>query len=189
MTKGGSISNISCKECNTRDTISNKRVQVYKKAKRKFDNIIEKDRKGECPMYRSKSWERGRRDREKAEKKKTWYAKGGYETVLFVDSTPNSELAKQCHKALREAELKIRVVERAGQSIKQALVRSNPLNENSCKQDDCKTCQLNPKANCKSRDSVQNNLRWITRGALRRIVCRRVISKLRRKNQRTHARI
>ena len=26
-------------------------------------------------MYRSKSWERGRRDREKAEKKKTWYAK------------------------------------------------------------------------------------------------------------------
>ena len=130
------------------------RVQVYKRAKRKFDNIIEKDRKGECPMYRSKSWERGRRDREKAEKKKTWYAKGGFETVLFVDSTPNSELAKQCQKALREAELKIRVVERAGQSIKQALVRSNPLNENSCKQDDCKTCQLNPKANCKSRDIV-----------------------------------
>ena len=103
-------------------------------------------------MYRSKSWERSRRDREKAEKKKTWYAKGGYETVLFVDSTPNSELAKQCQQALREEELKIRVVERAGQSLKQALVRSNPLNENSCKQDDCKTCLLNPKANYKSRD-------------------------------------
>ena len=70
------------------------RVQVYKKAKRRFENIIEKDKKGECPMYRSKCWERVRRDREKADMKKTWYKKGGYETVLFVDATPNNELAK-----------------------------------------------------------------------------------------------
>ena len=50
--------------------------------------------------------------------------------------------------------MKIRVVERPGQSLKQALVRSNPLTDNSCKQNDCKTYQLNPKANCKSRDIV-----------------------------------
>ena len=73
----------------------------------------------------------GRRVREKAEKKKTWYVKGGCETVLFVDSKLNSELAKQCQKALREAKLKICVVERGGQSLKQALVRSNPINENN----------------------------------------------------------
>ena len=57
-------------------------------------------------------------------------------------------------KSTKISRIKIRVIERAGQSLKQALVRSNPLNKNSCKQDDCKTCQLNPKANCKSREIV-----------------------------------
>ena len=65
-------------------------------------------------MYRSRSWEFGRRDGEKPEKKKTWYAKGEYEIVLFIDSAPNSELATQYQKASRDAELKIHFVERAG---------------------------------------------------------------------------
>ena len=46
------------------------RIKVYKKAKRKFEKIIERDRTGECPMYRGKFWQRERREAEKAEKKK-----------------------------------------------------------------------------------------------------------------------
>ena len=79
------------------------RVKVYNKAKRRFEKIIEKDQKGECPMYRGKFWERRRREQEKIHKKRTWYTKGGYETVLFVDATPNGELAKECQKILKES--------------------------------------------------------------------------------------
>ena len=51
------------------------RVKVYNEAKRRFEKIIERDRKGECPMYRRKFWERRQREQEKINKKRTWYTK------------------------------------------------------------------------------------------------------------------
>ncbi len=48
---------------------------------------------------------------EKIEERNTCYEKGGYETVMFVDATPNRESAKACEKALKDSKLKIRVVE------------------------------------------------------------------------------
>ena len=39
------------------------RVLVYKKAKKVFDNIVERDRGGECPMYRGKFWQINERDK------------------------------------------------------------------------------------------------------------------------------
>ena len=130
------------------------RVKVYTKAKRRFEQIIERDRKGECPIYRGKFWERRRREQEKIKKKRTWYAKGGYETVLFVDATPNGELAKECQQILKESELKIKTVERAGRSLKESLVKSDPFKTKTCKESDCQVCKMNPKANCKVRDVV-----------------------------------
>ena len=40
------------------------RVKAYNKAKRRFEKITERDRKGERPMYRGKFWERRRREQE-----------------------------------------------------------------------------------------------------------------------------
>ena len=130
------------------------RVKVYNKAKRRFEKIIEKDQKGECPMYRGKFWERRRREQEKINKKRTWYTKGGYETVLFVDATPNGELAKECQNIFKESGLRIKTVERAGRSIKERLVKSNPFKSRTCKETDCQVCKMNPEANCKIRDIV-----------------------------------
>ena len=48
------------------------RVLVYKKAKKVFENIVERDRIGKCPIYRGKFWQRNERD-----KKYKWYEKGG----------------------------------------------------------------------------------------------------------------
>ena len=37
--------------------------------------------------------ERRERDIDKLDKKNKWYEKGGHETVMFVEATPNEELA------------------------------------------------------------------------------------------------
>ena len=84
---------------------------------KKFFKIVERDRAGECPMYRGKFWQRERREMERVETRNRWYEKGGYETVMFVDATPNGELAAECKKVLKSSELKIRVVEGSGQSV------------------------------------------------------------------------
>ena len=90
----------------------------------------------------------------KAEKKNRWYEKGGYETVMFVDATPNGELAAECKKALKSSELKIRVVERSGKSLRNVLSRSDPFQKDPCGKDTCKVCNVNPKINCRRRDVV-----------------------------------
>eukprot|EP00794_Sanderia_malayensis_P018543 gene18543-20404_t len=129
-------------------------VKVYTTAKRKYEQIIEKDRKGECPMYRGKLWQRERREKAKIKKKRTWYEKGGYETVLFVDATPNEELARECQRIVNQSELKIKVIEKAGKSLKESLVLSDPFKNKTCEDNDCKVCKHDPKANCKVRDVV-----------------------------------
>ena len=87
------------------------KVLVYKKAKRVFDNIIEHDRVGQCPIYRSKFWQRRERDKRHFDKRCNWYKTGDHETVMSVQATPNGKLAKAYRKAQKEAGLKLRVVE------------------------------------------------------------------------------
>ena len=79
------------------------------------------------------------------EKRNKWYERGGYETVMFVDATPNGELAAECKKALKDSELGIRVVERSGKSIRKVLSKSDPFQETSCGRENCKVCEINPK--------------------------------------------
>ena len=55
---------------------------------------------------------------------------------------------------LKEAGLKIRVVERAGRSLKKMLTKSDPLHEDKCNHNKCKACKLNSSANCKGREVV-----------------------------------
>ena len=73
---------------------------------------------------------------------------------MFIDATPNGELAAECKKALKSSELKIRVVERSGQSLRSILSKSDPFQNDSCGKDTCKVCKENPKINCKTRDVV-----------------------------------
>ena len=63
----------------------------------------------------------------------------------------NEQLAKTCRRALKKAGLKIRIVERAGKSIKRILAKSDPFRKTVCDQDKCKVCKLDSKANCKGR--------------------------------------
>ena len=88
-----------------------------------IDYIVERDRVGQCSPYRSKFWQRRERDKRNFDKRYNWYKRGGHETVVFVEATPNGQLAKAYRKALKEASLKIPVVERAGASMKKMLAK------------------------------------------------------------------
>ena len=60
-----------------------------------------------------REWQKGQRESRKEE---NMVCKRRIRNTSFCRFITNSELAKHCQKALREAELKIRVVEGAGQS-------------------------------------------------------------------------
>ena len=78
-----------------------------------------------------------------------WYKRGDHETVMFVEATPNGQLTKAYRKALKEAGLKIHVVERVGKSLKKMLTKSDPFRKGKCNQNKCKICKLDSSIICK----------------------------------------
>ena len=57
-------------------------------------------------------------------------------------------------ESAKEAGLKIRVVERAGRSLKNIQTKSDSPCEDKCNENNCKVCMLNLSANCKGRGVV-----------------------------------
>jgi len=126
------------------------RVSVYKAARAKYDQQVKNDMDGTCPLYRSKQWRQQRRMQERSTKRKTWYGEK-YDAVYFVQATPGSQLADQCQKVFQRCDLKVKVVERTGRTIKQLLVKSDPMNKGECK---CRICAMAGKQICKVRECV-----------------------------------
>jgi hypothetical protein len=57
-----------------------------------------------------------------------WYKEGDtYESVLFVEATPDSDYRKRVEAIVKKHDMKIKVVERVGQTVKSMLQRSNPF--------------------------------------------------------------
>ena len=70
------------------------------------------------------------RKKEKKNKKKTWYTKGGYVAPIIVPATPGGKLANML-KCVAEAEgaateIKFKVVEKGGPSVENLLQKPNP---------------------------------------------------------------
>ena len=65
------------------------RVKIYRKAKNRFNDMVERDESGEEPLYRSKNWKKVERNEEKRRKKGSWFRGDGSEA-----STPGSQLAE-----------------------------------------------------------------------------------------------
>ena len=78
--------------------------------------------------------------------KASWYRPA--DTVLFLPSTPGSELATRVRRVVEEEcgrlNIRPRVVERAGTSLKQHLVRTDLSTGVPCPQGDCPICLTNP---------------------------------------------
>ena len=132
---------------------SEMRYRVYTKAQHMYENRLKQHQEGTVPFYRNKTWNRMQREANKQTKKQSWFEKGGYEQVLFVDATPKSQLAKICTSIFKQTGLPIKVVERAGVSMKDILVKSNPFGKIPC-DSSCSTCKISNGINCKKRDTV-----------------------------------
>ncbi len=124
------------------------RYQVLCSAFSAYDRLVALDADGTRPMYRPSGWKREERVKSKRDKKVNWYKKGGFESVIFVPATPKSALQKDFQRVLRGSGTKIRVVERAGNSLKSYLQRSNPFRLEKCGRDNCFLCSTNGNGNC-----------------------------------------
>ena len=131
------------------------RGRVYNAAKKKFSQIVKDDKDGKIPMYRSKMWQRERRQNEKGKKKNNWFDKDRYDTVMFVEATPSGGLAKKINDVIKKTGLSIKVVERSGTAIKTQLSKSNPFNKTPCG-NGCTLCNTTGPGVCKTRDVVYN---------------------------------
>ena len=115
--------------------------------------MIEDDKNGVKPMYRSQDWNFDVRQIQKSKKKLNWWnstrSKVQYKSVLFVTPTPGGVLAKELRK--REEELnknnkeRIKIEEKGGLKIKDILRSKNPFKKSHCAQ---KTCPLCTESEC-----------------------------------------
>ena len=130
------------------------RIRVYTKAKRIFEKTI-----GNSEVYphRDKSSRIEDQAGESTRRKKTWYSKGKYKSVFYVDATVNSVLLKKCQQVLNKCDVPIKVVEKTGESLRKMLVRSNPFKDKHCSDPQCAVCLSDSKINCRSRELVYEN--------------------------------
>ncbi len=130
------------------------RIKVYRKAKKRFDEMIRDSTIGDNPIYRSKFWKLNERQKEKENKKNTWYKKKGFKSTFFVNATPNERLSLECQKVLNEVGLPIKVIEKSGKTIKSHLMKSDPFKNKECEDETCPVCSGDNRINCKTRDVV-----------------------------------
>ena len=126
----------------------NQRAIVYKAAKKRYNQQLKNHNDGVTPLYRSKQWHHKERTISKRVKKATWCSS---EATYFVQSTPGSQLARQCQKVFRQCNLDICVIERPGKTIKQMMTKSNPFGGRECR---CEVCAQSSKPICRVRECV-----------------------------------
>ena len=68
--------------------------------------------------------------------------------MLFVPATPGSKLRKMYQKEIKKSGIRIRIVERSGETVKSMLQRSNPFRATNCGREDCFICTTTGVGNC-----------------------------------------
>ena len=103
-------------------------------------------------MYRERGYDKTERRKTKERTREGWFKRNNHEAVLFVPSTPGSQLASQYRQTIEKHQVRIRVVERAGKKMKNILQRNDPLSDKHCKDDACFVCTTNQrnKGNCRT---------------------------------------
>ena len=130
----------------------------------------------------------GRTEKEKADdrqrKKLNWYkGDGKYKSVLFVQPTVRSKLKKEVQVIARWNGVKMKVIEKAGLTMKQVLQKSDPYPKVRCSRVDCPVCEYGKPGECRTRGCVyQIKCRedgMVYRGQTRRNVYERVKEEMR----------
>ena len=122
------------------------RYQVLKSALNAHEKL--KDGEGRT-IYRGKENNTPQRRAQRRRERKKWFKKGGYESVLFVQATPNSELKHQVPEEIAASNINIKVVERAGTKIKRILQKNDPFDKTMCAEGECFVCDTTKTGNCR----------------------------------------
>ena len=121
------------------------RAQVVKSALCAYDKMVEKDERGEEPLYRPREWRRVERAEERRKKKGDWFKGSGKkknESVIFVPSTPRGELRRRFLESIKRAGVKVAVAEVPGRSVKRRVQRSDPFQDDVCADEEkCLICR------------------------------------------------
>ena len=127
------------------------KAQTLKSALKAYKEIVKKDADGSQPMYRDKNWKKDMREKNKRKKRSGWFRKGGYRSVLFIPSTPGSELKRRCENIIKASKTEIKIVEKCGRTLKQRLQKSDPLSDKKCADhQNCPVCASGDGGNCRA---------------------------------------
>ena len=94
-----------------------------------------------CYFCISRKRRQNERRKEKEEKRRSWYRKGNYSSVIFVPATPESSLKRSLDEDVKKSGLRIRIVEKSGMSVKRVLQRSDPFKKRTCERECCFVCR------------------------------------------------
>ena len=122
------------------------RYDVVRSALEAHKKMKVEEAEGKRPMHRPRNCNRKERIRTKGLKK--YYKKQNYDAILFIPSTPNSELKKMYKNVIENSGINIDIVEKSGRSMKSMLQKSNPFKEEKCSRSSCLTCNTNGKGPC-----------------------------------------
>ena len=125
------------------------RMSVVKSALNAMETVSSKEEMGIRPRYRPKEWRMREREDERNEKK-SWYKNCGFDSILFVPSTPEGKLKNLYQGQIVKSGLRIKVVETTGMTLKRQLQTSNPFKKKQCGREQCFVCTSGGKGDCRS---------------------------------------
>ena len=131
------------------------RLEILKSILKGWKIIQEKAETGEKPLHRSREFEKEKREKEKADNKLNWYkGKDGkrFDSVMMVPATPNGELKNIIQEKAQVANLKVKIVEKAGAKLSSYLKKYDKTsNKTLCGEKDCMICTHTTKMQRKCR--------------------------------------
>jgi len=108
------------------------RLEVLKSAINAYEKLMQKNESNASKIYRRRDWQRNVRRKEREEKKKNWYTKGGYDSVMFITATPNSKLRKKMQNVVNKTSFRIKILEKSGKKLIKQLQQNDPFKEKAC---------------------------------------------------------
>ena len=154
---------------NAKDTLEERNLKKLTEATTWYKNIDNETQESENALERRKEkegswtgWRKVNRKRKKNKGEIEIEGKTKLMSVLFVQHTPRSELAKRIRDKLESLEklgtLKFKVVEKTGSKLEEILHKSDAWNDRDCGRQDCLLCSSasedDKKGVCKRRNVV-----------------------------------
>ena len=135
------------------------RKEILSSALNGYNKILETDKSGDKPLYRTKEWRSSASWLEKKKKRKSrcWLGET-FKSCVFVPPTPDSELRnlmQRKEEVMRPGGREswaIKMIETAGKSLENCLVKTDPFEGNQCSDKSCL-----PANNPKNRISCRRN--------------------------------